>query len=540
MAWRLTVGRRIAVLIILSIVSFVLLGAISLSRLSAVQQQLRKLDEVSLAEVDISRSLSAELTGMRLETVRHIASRNPDVKRAAEQLIRKHRENLDQLLTAYHKLPLPPEQQQKAEQFQSTLAEYIDAITPLLAASLADPEHPPPVYNPKINGAASSMGALVDDMVKSSRDDASAGRAGAEQDYAAAWRQMLTVIALGALVLLAVGYLLQRSITVPLDGARDALAKVARELDFTRRTQPAGRDEIADALQALDSLLQTLQDSFVEVGGAVGGVAESARGMRETADELADSAATSSQACSSMAASVEQLTVSIAHVRDRAQEASRLSSDSGQLAASGEQVILRTVGQIQTSVDAVREAAGTVDTLRDQVAAIGRVTEVIKGVAEQTNLLALNASIEAARAGETGRGFAVVADEVRKLAERTAQATLEIDGMIQAMQQEAMNAVRRMDEVVSGVQGCEQSANRAGETITEISSRSAEAVALVGEIAAAIAEQADASTTIAQQLERIAQISEESSDAADSTSGAAQRLNALAEELHATVSRFRV
>ncbi|MDE1711531.1 hypothetical protein PWG14_01835, partial (plasmid) [Chromobacterium amazonense] len=62
MALGLTVGRRIAVLIVLSIVAFVLLGAISLSRLQAVQLQLRKLDEVSLAEVDISRSLSAELT----------------------------------------------------------------------------------------------------------------------------------------------------------------------------------------------------------------------------------------------------------------------------------------------------------------------------------------------------------------------------------------------------------------------------------------------------------------------------------------------
>ncbi|MBM2886371.1 hypothetical protein JFK97_18435 [Chromobacterium phragmitis] len=203
-------------------------------------------------------------------------------------------------------------------------------------------------------------------------------------------------------------------------------------------------------------------------------------------------------------------------------------------------MILKTVAQIQSSVETVSDAAGTVEKLRDQVVAIGSVTEVIKGVAEQTNLLALNASIEAARAGEMGRGFAVVADEVRMLAERTAAATLEINGMIQAMQQEALNAVRHMNEVVGEVRGSEQSANQAGETITQISQRAAEAVALVGEIASGIGEQADASTEIAQQLERIAQVSEEGSNVADTTSTAAQRLNALAAELRATVSRFRV
>ncbi len=112
---------------------------------------------------------------------------------------------------------------------------------------------------------------------------------------------------------------------------------------------------------------------------------------------------------------------------------------------------------IDTSTQTIRDLSQSTDQ-------IGKIVDVINEIADQTNLLALNAAIEAARAGDAGRGFSVVADEVRKLAERTAQATSEIRGMILTVQGKAKDAVVNMD---TGMARMEEGIRLAEETATD-------------------------------------------------------------------------
>jgi methyl-accepting chemotaxis protein len=355
-------------------------------------------------------------------------------------------------------------------------------------------------------------------------------------------RQVLwgNIIALLA-VLAVLGYLsvgAYQSVMSSIRCLREGSQKLASG-DLTAHIDLKARDELRFVAGSFNEMATAMRQLIGSIKDNSDHVADSARNLVASSGQIHVASQCQSDAASSMAAAVEEMTVGIESIARNAGEADMLAKHSGDLSRQGGEIVASVVAEISAIADSVATSARTIEELGERSGQISAIVGVIGDIAAQTNLLALNAAIEAARAGEQGRGFAVVADEVRKLAERTANSTKEISEMVQAIQHGTRGAVEGMEQGVERVNEGVLRAQRAGEAMGSIREAADQVLSTVAEISHALREQSVASAEIAKQVSMIARMAEENGTAVGSNHQTASRLGELATTLLGNVSRFR-
>ena len=353
-------------------------------------------------------------------------------------------------------------------------------------------------------------------------------------------RYLLLLVGCAAVVVWPiVAFVVIRNFTRPLNGAVSAARSIA-EYDLSKPIPVGGRDEVGRLLDQLAIMRNNLQEGAALIrqntrmlDGAAVRLAEASRGVSQ-------STLAQSESSSNMAASVEELSVSIDQMAEHAREADSVARSAGELSLGGGKVIRDAADEIGNIAEAVNASASAFKDLDNYAQEISSIVAVIREIAEQTNLLALNAAIEAARAGEQGRGFAVVADEVRKLAERTANSTKQITGMIEKVQTGSSRAATEVSHSVAKVSVGVELANQAGRSIADIQSSSERVVAEVQQISLTIMEQASAAREIARNVENVAQMTEQSASVSSQTSSVADEVAGLSRELKRLAEQFRI
>jgi methyl-accepting chemotaxis protein len=362
-----------------------------------------------------------------------------------------------------------------------------------------------------------------------------------EQGYQQRRNIILVSLVISLVLLVFLASLLIRQVLQQLGGDPKEVAQVIDTLasgDFSTRP---GQTAVSGSLLAnAHSMQSQLRAMITDIKSQAGQLGEMAHRLASSAQQITGNVNQESDAVSSMAAAIEEISVSTTHIADQGSVAKRIASDSRNDTEQGTHIVTKTVEGLIATAQEIESAASEVSRLGEDASRISGLVDVIKDIADQTNLLALNAAIEAARAGESGRGFAVVADEVRKLAERTANVTQEINQMSAKIGEVANHALGGMDSVVKTTRRGVSDAETAQASIATIQVNFANVAQVIDDISAALTEHTTAANELAKNTERVSQMSGENSSAAQGLLQLANDLEAKADQLRNGVDAFKV
>ena len=297
---------------------------------------------------------------------------------------------------------------------------------------------------------------------------------------------------------------------------KDSLGKAV--LDMVNRT----RDQIGKLQEGVNILASSSSEILASTSQIASGSAETASSVSETS------------------ATVEEVGKAAQLSLEKARNVSEDAEHTVQVAKEGRTAVENMVGgmnEIQTQMESI---ANTIVNLSEQSQLIGGIISTVNDLADQSNLLAVNAAIEASKAGEQGKGFAVVAEEIKNLAEESKKATSQVRNILNDIQKATSVAVMATEQGNKAVGiGVDQS-DKAGGSIAQLMENINKFLQSATQIVASSQQQKVGMEQIALAMENVKQASHDNAASTKQSEKTAQDLHDLGVRLKEIVEQYEI
>lgn len=379
---------------------------------------------------------------------------------------------------------------------------------------------------------------------------------------------IMVVVLITVIVVLAVSFILTRSITAPIIQLEKKL-KIMSDGNLTDEDiKVKSRDEAGRAASAFNKMKGSLVHLISKVAANMSELKMATSTVNTSVDENAQGGTRIADAVDGMLTALQRQQDEVSRAQEQigdmseiagkvADYAEAIHGNAGRTrdnARDGMQKIVAYVEQMQEVNRSMREMESVFASFGENTKGMTEALASISSIASQTNLLSLNASIEAARAGEAGRGFAVVATEIRDLADDSQAAAAHIGKMIEAVSKQAEQMTARLRESLEQLEKSNQMTGEAKESFEVITAGTDEVSDSVEDIISGVEHLSgkikdamesmgtvkDAADDNVTEINEVSAVVAEQSANLEEVSEAMDKLLALTGDVEALVSEFKI
>jgi methyl-accepting chemotaxis protein len=410
-------------------------------------------------------------------------------------------------------------------------------------------------------------------------------------------RTAVVIVLLGLLMLGGLGFLVFRSIAIPVNKLIDTTRKISAG-DFHARAQLLGNDQLSQLGKTFDQMLdermaiqqqtdqenkqlndsvfmlleavadlnernltaraQVPEDATGPLADAINQLAMDTTEVLKKVRDVATSVETASLDVNRYALSVNELakmeqtegeaTASqlgvilqrLDSIADAAQQANQIAETTSDSTLNAQKMVSRTQGNMVSIRETVQQTGKQLKRLGERSQEITQVVDVINSLSERTTILALNASMQAAAAGEAGQGFSMIAEEIQQLSESSREFTEQIALLVNNIQHDANTTMATMEQTIEKVvEGSALTEETAQQMQANLEATNA-LIAAVEDIATSSAEQVVINKTLQARTKQMLETTQTRSQELHSLTDLTTQMAVYGQQLVESVNVFKL